>query len=75
MAKKGPSSVQDRLNRIEGQIRGIIRLVDENEPTEKILIQVQAAISSLESVRIELIKIEMKKKLLEELDSVVNLLK
>lgn len=75
MAKKGPSTLQDRLNRIEGQVRGIAKMADEEAGAEKMMVQVQAAISSLESVRVEIIKTQMKKKLMDELDNVVNMLK
>ena len=75
MAKKGPSSLEDRLHRIEGQVRGVEKLIKADEPAEKIAIQLQAVISSLESVKLELIKKQMKEKLMVEVDSLVNLLK
>ena len=50
MAKIGPSTLSDRLHRIEGQVRGVDNLIVNNEVPEKILIQVQAIISSLESL-------------------------
>lgn len=75
MAKIGPASIENRLRRIEGQIRGIEKLVVAKEPIQKTLIQVQAAISSLESVKIELVKASMKDKLLAEVNDLVALLK
>ena len=75
MAKKGPASISDRLNRVEGQIRGIEKLIAEGESTEKILPQLQAIISGIENVKLEMIKEQMKKQLLSELDKVVDLLK
>lgn len=75
MAKKGPASIEDRLHRIEGQVRGIERLVVADEPVEKIAMQVQAAISSLESVKLELVKKQMRKKLMSQVDDLVSLLK
>jgi len=75
MAKKGPSSLEDRLHRIEGQVRGVEKLIKADEPAEKIAIQLQAVISSLESVKLELIKKQMKDKLVGEVDSLVDLLK
>ncbi|MBI2356589.1 metal-sensing transcriptional repressor [Candidatus Dojkabacteria bacterium] len=75
MAKKGPSTIQDRLHRIEGQVRGVEKLLELGEDTAKILIQMEAIISSLESAKLELVKAEMKKVILAQLDSAVSMLK
>ncbi|HRI05413.1 MAG TPA: metal-sensing transcriptional repressor [Candidatus Dojkabacteria bacterium] len=75
MAKKGPSTIQDRLHRIEGQVRGVEKLVENGEDTQKILIQIEAIISSLQSTKLELIKSDMKNALMAQLDSVVSMLK
>jgi len=75
MAKKGPSSIQDRLHRIEGQVRGIEKLIESNSEAEKIIMQLDAVISSLESTKLELIKAEIKRALLAKIDGVVSLLK
>lgn len=40
-------AVTKRLRRIEGQIRGIIRMIDEDKPCEDILIQIGSAKSAL----------------------------
>lgn len=40
-------AVTNRLKRIEGQIRGIIKMVDEDKPCEDILIQIGSAKSAL----------------------------
>lgn len=75
MPKKGPSTVEDRLHRIEGQIRGIEKLVEADQSTQKVLMQVQAVISSLESVKIELVKKEVKESLVKNLDSALQLIR
>jgi DNA-binding FrmR family transcriptional regulator len=75
MAKKGPSSLDDRLNRIEGQIKGIAKMIQEEEEIEKVIIQIKAVSSSIDSLKLELVKAQLKKKMLIELDSVVNLIK
>lgn len=75
MPRKGPATIQDRLSRIEGQVRGVKQMVEDKEETRKVMIQVQAAIASLERVRVELVKKEVKKAMLEEMDEVLNLLK
>ena len=40
-------AVTNRLRRIEGQIKGIIRMVEEDKPCEDILVQIGAAKSAL----------------------------
>ncbi len=40
-------AVTNRLKRIEGQIRGIIKMVEEDKPCEDILIQIGSAKSAL----------------------------
>lgn len=75
MAKSGPSTIQDRLHRIEGQLRGVERLIEEGEDVQKVLMQMEAIISSLQSAKLELVKGEMKKTILAQLDNVVSMLK
>jgi DNA-binding FrmR family transcriptional regulator len=43
-------AVQDRLARIEGQVRGISRMVGEHRSCDQILVQVMAARAALEKV-------------------------
>ncbi len=40
-------AVTKRLRRIEGQIKGIIRMVEDDKPCEDILVQIGAAKSAL----------------------------
>ncbi|UZP66716.1 metal-sensitive transcriptional regulator [Desulfovibrio mangrovi] len=42
-------NVQKRLKRIEGQIRGIQRMIEDGKECEDILVQVRAARSALQS--------------------------
>ena len=48
-------AVQKRLRRIEGQIRGLQRMVDEDKYCIDILDQVSAATRALQAVAIELL--------------------
>jgi DNA-binding FrmR family transcriptional regulator len=47
--------VQKRLRRIEGQVRGLQRMVDEDRYCIEILEQVAAATKALQSVALELL--------------------
>ncbi|MCL2792582.1 MAG: metal-sensing transcriptional repressor [Spirochaetaceae bacterium] len=40
-------TVTKRLKRIEGQIRGIIKMIEEEKPCEDVLIQISSAKSAL----------------------------
>jgi DNA-binding FrmR family transcriptional regulator len=48
-------AVQKRLRRIEGQVRGIQRMVDEDRYCIDVLAQVSAATRALQSVALELL--------------------
>jgi DNA-binding FrmR family transcriptional regulator len=48
-------AVQKRLRRIEGQVRGLQRMVDEDRYCINILEQVSAATKALQSVALELL--------------------
>jgi CsoR family transcriptional regulator, copper-sensing transcriptional repressor len=48
-------AIQKRLRRIEGQVRGLQRMVDEDRYCISILEQVSAATKALQSVALELL--------------------
>jgi len=49
-------NIQARLSRIEGQVRGIKRMLNEKEECEKILIQMSSIKSALNQVPIKLLE-------------------
>ena len=54
-----------RLHRVEGQVRGIIRMVEEEKGCEDVLTQVAAARSAMDRVGIHIITNRMKECLKE----------
>ena len=56
-----------RLNRIEGQIRGVKRMIENNETTENVLIQVSAASSAFNSFSSFLVVNYFKSNLIKEI--------
>lgn len=58
-----------RLSRIEGQIRGISRMVDAETYCVEVLTQISAANSALRSVALELIENHLQHCLAEALES------
>ena len=75
MPKKGKASLEDRFHRIEGQIRGIESMVEEKAEVEKVVVQIQAVISGLESVKLELVKQGIKESVENGLLKTLDLLK
>jgi len=63
---KYSKKIQNRISRIEGQIGGIKKMIIANTQEEKLMIQLQAVISSLESLKLELVKKQMKETLVED---------
>lgn len=59
--------IQNRVSRIEGQVGGIKKMVKSNTSEDKVMIQLQAVISSLESLKLELVKKQMKESLIEDI--------
>lgn len=49
-------AVQKRLRRVEGQVRGIQRMVDEDKYCIDVLTQISAASSALRAVAVELLE-------------------
>lgn len=74
MPKRGPSTIEDRLHRVEGQIRGIEDMVKSGEDVKKVIAQIKAAISSLESVKIRLVKEQVQKNIVRQFDDLSDLL-
>lgn len=52
---KNKKAIQSRLRRIEGQVRGIERMVDEDRYCIDVLTQVNAVRAALESVALQLL--------------------
>ncbi|NPV60317.1 MAG: metal-sensitive transcriptional regulator [Actinobacteria bacterium] len=54
-----------RLRRVEGQVRGVIRMVEEGKDCEEVLTQVAAARSAMDRVGIQIITHRMRECLKE----------
>jgi len=70
---KYPKRIQNRVNRIEGQIKGIKRMMLSDTEEDKVMIQLQAVISSLESLKLELVQKQMKESLMEDIKKSLGL--
>jgi DNA-binding FrmR family transcriptional regulator len=56
MERENKPKLLNRLNRIEGQVRGVVRMVEEGRYCIDILTQVQAARAALARVETEMLK-------------------
>lgn len=52
---KDKSALQRRMNRVEGQVRGIAKMIDEDRYCIDVLTQIAAVTSALESVALTLL--------------------
>lgn len=64
---KYSKKIQNRVSRIEGQVGGVKRMILSNTDEDKVMTQLQAVISSLESLKVELVKKQMKESLVEDI--------
>jgi CsoR family transcriptional regulator, copper-sensing transcriptional repressor len=56
---KSNTDLQMRLRRIEGQIRGIIGMLDEGKSCEQVVTQILAARAAMDSVATELLRCQV----------------
>lgn len=64
---KTQKSVVDRLNRIEGQIRGIKNMIEKNTYCDDVINQIEASRSALHSVQIILLESHIKNCVVDQL--------
>jgi len=70
---KYPVKIQNRIKRVEGQVGGVKNMIVKGESDSKVMTQLQACISSLESLKTELIKQQMKESMLEDIKDTLGL--
>ena len=70
---KYPVKIQNRIKRVEGQVGGVKNMILRGESDSRVMTQLQASISSLESLKTELIKQQMKESMLEDIKDTLGL--
>lgn len=70
---KYPKSIQNRIKRVEGQVSGVRRMIVNGESDTKVMTQLQASISSLESLKTAMIKQQMKESLVADVRKTLGL--
>lgn len=64
--EQSTDSIQLRLRRIEGQIRGIIGMLSEGKPCEQVVTQILAARAAMDRVAMEVLRCEVEDALAEK---------
>lgn len=59
MKRENKSKLLDRLNRVEGQVRGVIRMIEEDRYCIDVLTQTQAIRAALVRVELQMLKDHM----------------
>ncbi len=75
MPKRGKASLRDRLHRIEGQIRGVERMLENKDDLQKVIAQVEAVVSGLERVKLEMVKKYIRESIEDEVLGGLDMLK
>lgn len=70
---KYPKNIQNRIKRIEGQVGGVKRMMNEEESNTKVMTQLQAVISSLESMKTEMVKQQMKESIVSDVKKTLGI--
>jgi DNA-binding FrmR family transcriptional regulator len=70
---KYPKNIQNRIKRIEGQVKGVKRMMVEGESNTKVMTQLQAVISSLESLKMEMVKQQMKESIVSDVKKTLGI--
>lgn len=68
-----PKNIQNRIRRTEGQVAAVRKMIIAGESDEKVMTQLQACISSLESLKTELIKQQMKESMVRDVKKSLGL--
>jgi len=70
---KYPTKIVHRIKRIVGQTNAVSNMIEKGDSDSKVMTQLQACISSLESLKTELIKQQMKETMLEDIKETLGL--
>ena len=69
---KYSKKVQNHIKRAEGQVGSVRKMIVNGDEDDRVMVQLQASISSLESLKTELVKEQMKKAILENVKSTLE---
>ncbi len=70
---KYSKKIENRIKRVEGQVGGVRNMIVKGDSDSRVMTQLQACISSLESLKTELVKQQMKESMLEDIKETLGL--
>jgi DNA-binding FrmR family transcriptional regulator len=74
MTKIANKQLINRLHRIEGQVRGIEKMLEIEEDISKVIVQLDAIKASVDSLKRNYVKEHVRSTISDELESVLSLL-
>lgn len=73
--EKTLSNILTRIHRVQGQLNAIEKMLNEGKDYQQTLIQLSATVSAIESIKNEFIQQNIKTKINQQLDTLLNNLK
>lgn len=67
--------IMQRFSRANGQLEAVKRMIDEGKPLDQVLIQIQAVISALQSIKVEIVQEQVRQNILEEIKKAFQIMK
>lgn len=64
-----------RINRVKGQLAGIVRMIEEGEDTRKISIQISAAVSGMDAVKETYMKVRILEETMKSISDIMDRVK
>ena len=69
------AKIMQRFHRAAGQLEAVKNMIEENKPVNQVLIQLQATISALQSIKIEVVQQQVRQNILEEIKKAFQIIK
>jgi DNA-binding FrmR family transcriptional regulator len=64
-----------RINRVKGQLAGIVRMIEEGEDTKKISIQISASVSGMDAVKETYMKVRLLEEAMKSMTEIIERVK
>lgn len=64
-----------RMNRVKGQIAGIVRMIESGEDTKKIAIQISAAVSGMDAIKETYMKVRLLEETMKSISDIMDRVK
>ncbi|HOU75596.1 MAG TPA: metal-sensitive transcriptional regulator [Flavobacterium alvei] len=72
---KEKDKIMQRFSRASGQLDAVKRMIDEGKPLNQVLVQLQAVISAIQSIKVEIVQEQVRQNILEEIKKAFQIMK